>query len=379
MSFLFDAFAQALAFFYELVPSYGFAITGLTLLVMVALTPLTLKGTRSMMMMQQLQPEIRKIQSKYKDDRQKLNEELLKFYRENNLNPMGGCLPLLVQMPIFIVLYQVLRGLTRRDSVTGAFSGWFNGQLPGGQTPVTAPNFSENVPFDPAYLHEDSALWQSLHQSTSMNWFGIDLASSASKVMGEDGIVSALPYFVLILIVLVTGVVQQRQIQGRTANQAQTPTAAQQQQIMKIMPFFLPVFSFGLPGGLVLYFAVSNTYRVGQQWIISRHIYGMRKDGSAQKGSGTRSDKSGKAAANDKTKAAGSSKKADTAKPTSLVGSARAKADAIAADRAKKSSRPPAPVKGGAGQSKKSPSASTRAGATPAPTLQPRARKTKKR
>ena len=178
MSFLFDAIAQALAFFYELVPSYGFAIIGLTLLVMVALTPLTLKGTRSMMMMQQLQPEIRKIQSKYKDDRQKLNEELLKFYRENNLNPMGGCLPLLVQMPVFIVLYQVLRGLTRRDSVTGAYSGWFTGQLPGGGTPTKAPDFSQNVPFDPAYLHEDSALWQSLHESTSMNWFGIDLASS---------------------------------------------------------------------------------------------------------------------------------------------------------------------------------------------------------
>jgi YidC/Oxa1 family membrane protein insertase len=108
MDAFFDALAQVLAFFYDLVPNYGVAIILLTLVVMIIVTPLTLKGTRSMMMMQQLQPEMRKIQQKYKDDRQKLNEELLKFYKENNINPLGGCLPLLVQMPIFIVLYQVL-------------------------------------------------------------------------------------------------------------------------------------------------------------------------------------------------------------------------------------------------------------------------------
>jgi hypothetical protein len=160
---------------------------------------------------------------------------------------------------------------------------------------------------------------------------------------------------------------------------------------MKIMPFFLPVFSFGLPGGLVLYFAVSNTYRVGQQWIISRHIYGMRRGDADAKGDGSKSGKeagaakAGKAAKGapaDKTgTAAGGGKaagKSETTKPTSLVGSARAKADAIAADRAKKSSRPPAPTKSG-GQSKKSSSDSSRAGGTQAPTLQPRARKTKKR
>src|SRR3954447_1675846 len=112
----FAPFANLLAFFYSLWPSYGGAIALMTLAVMVVVTPLTLKGTRSMMMMQQLQPEMRKIQARYKDDRQKLNEELLKFYKENNINPLGGCLPLLVQMPVFLVLYQVLRGLTRRVS-----------------------------------------------------------------------------------------------------------------------------------------------------------------------------------------------------------------------------------------------------------------------
>ena len=98
----FAPLAKALAFFYSLVPNYAIAIALLTLTVMVVLTPLTLKGTRSMMMMQALQPEMKKLQAQYKDDRQKLNEELMKFYKENNINPLGGCLPLLIQMPVFI-------------------------------------------------------------------------------------------------------------------------------------------------------------------------------------------------------------------------------------------------------------------------------------
>ena len=66
-----------------------------------------------MIQMQRLQPEMRKLQLKYKDDRQKLNEELMAFYKENNLNPLGGCLPLLLQTPVFIILFNVIRGLTR--------------------------------------------------------------------------------------------------------------------------------------------------------------------------------------------------------------------------------------------------------------------------
>src|SRR5690349_15268269 len=101
---MFDLLAQLLAFFYKLVPNYGVAIALLTLFVMVLLTPLTLKGTRSMMMMQAVQPEMKKLQQQYKDDRQKLNEEMMKFYKENNINPLSGCLPLLIQMPVFFIL-----------------------------------------------------------------------------------------------------------------------------------------------------------------------------------------------------------------------------------------------------------------------------------
>src|SRR5918999_4492588 len=132
---MFDAIATVLAWFYELWPSYGMAIVFLTLAVMVVLTPLTLKGTRSMMAMQRLQPELKKLQQKYKGDRQKLNEEMMKFYQEHKINPVGGCLPLLLQIPVFIVLYRVLSGLTHHG---------------------------EGGNFDPSYISEDSALYQAL-------------------------------------------------------------------------------------------------------------------------------------------------------------------------------------------------------------------------
>src|SRR5207244_11659350 len=80
-----------------------------TILVRLVLIPLTSKQIRSMSAMQRLQPELKKLQTKYKGDRQKMNEELMKLYREHGVNPLGGCFPLLMQLPVFIALYSVLR------------------------------------------------------------------------------------------------------------------------------------------------------------------------------------------------------------------------------------------------------------------------------
>ena len=100
---IYNFFGAILAFFYGLIPNLGVAIILLTVAVMLALFPLTAKQAKSMLDMQRAQPEIKKIQAKYKNDRQKLNEEMMKFYQENKINPLAGCLPLLVQMPIFLV------------------------------------------------------------------------------------------------------------------------------------------------------------------------------------------------------------------------------------------------------------------------------------
>jgi YidC/Oxa1 family membrane protein insertase len=277
----FQIFGGALALFYEWVPNYGFIIVALTLVVMIVVTPLTLKATRSMMMMQQLQPEMKKLQSRYKDDRQKLNEELMKFYKENNINPVGGCLPLLIQMPVFFLLYAVLRGLTLRVPVLGTNTGFASGQRSVGINPLqNPPDILHFHNFEPKYVPTDSSLYQSLSSTNVMNFFGMDLASSCTEIFSRKGAVYAIPYVVLIIIVGATSFIQQRQIQGRNPNAQINP---QQQQIMKIMPFFLPLISFGLPSGLVLYFAVSNIYRVGQQWFIGRTIYGAGEGGSGER------------------------------------------------------------------------------------------------
>src|SRR5919112_580524 len=116
---LFELIANTLNFFYSYVHNYAIAIALLTCVVMIITTPLTLKGTRSMIEMQRLQPQIRKLQLQYKDDRQKLNEELMAFYKEHEINPVGGCLPLLIQAPVFSILFYVVQGLTREAKFVG--------------------------------------------------------------------------------------------------------------------------------------------------------------------------------------------------------------------------------------------------------------------
>ena len=116
---LFEAIGWLLALFYSVIPNLGVSIILLTFTIMLILFPLTAKQAKSMIAMQRVQPEIKKLQAKYKGDRQKLNEEMMKFYKENKINPLAGCLPLLVQLPIFFALFHVLRDprSTSRTSV----------------------------------------------------------------------------------------------------------------------------------------------------------------------------------------------------------------------------------------------------------------------
>ena len=240
---LFEVIAKTLSVFYDLIPNYAVAIALLTIVVMVVTTPFTLKGTRSMIQMQRLQPEMKKLQIQYKDDRQKLNEELMAFYKENSLNPLGGCLPLLLQTPIFILLYQVIQGLTH--------------------TPGGASGFA------PKHLDETSKLFQSLDGAERMMAFGVDLAESASKALGVS-FVHGLPHIMLVVIVALSSYYQQRQIQGRNPG---VEVPQQQQMLMKLMPLMMVAFSFVAPAALVIYFVTSNLYRIGMQYYITRTLY----------------------------------------------------------------------------------------------------------
>jgi YidC/Oxa1 family membrane protein insertase len=230
---LYEAFGAVLAFFYAIVPNLGVAIILLTIAVMLLLFPLTAKSARSMLAMQRLQPEIKKLQAKHKGDRQKLNEEMMKLYQENKVNPLGGCLPLLVQLPIFFALFHVLRHIVST-------------------TPVGSS------------LHTDQLAAE--RAGHGLEFLSMDLSLQATDNHGD--LLSALPYYILVGLVFVTGFLQSRQ------SQRNMPPGAnpQMQMITKVLPLFLGVTSLFFPAGLVLYFFVSNLWRVGQQELIMRKI-----------------------------------------------------------------------------------------------------------
>src|ERR1044072_4846052 len=161
---------DVLSFFYALVPNYAAAIAMLTVAVMIVLLPLTIKGTRSMLAMQRLGPDIRKLQERHKNDRQKLNDEMMALYRDNKINPLGGCLPLLLQIPVLYLLYRVIFGMSRMK----------NG--------VPAP---QHVPHDSKLYHDIVAGGGKLES------LGIDLAAAARD--HHASFAAAVPFFVMIL------------------------------------------------------------------------------------------------------------------------------------------------------------------------------------
>lgn len=264
---MYQLIAKPLEFFYGLWPNYAGAISLLTLAIMILLLPLTLKGTRSMLAMQKLQPELKKIQNKHRDDRQKMNEEVMKFYKENNINPVSGCLPLILQMPVFFILYRTLYELLNRAPYGNDMGGAVARSASGSNGGV----FGEYGNFSPKHLDMGSRLYQDLSSTSEMRSFGVNLAESAQNAF-SDGLVTAAPFLVLVLAVTGTSYYQQRQIAGR--NPAAAAANPQQQMLMKILPLFFAFISLTLPAGIVVYFLVSNLFRIAQQGFITRTMYG---------------------------------------------------------------------------------------------------------
>jgi YidC/Oxa1 family membrane protein insertase len=113
---LIDVFEKVLVFFHDSVGlGWGFSIVALTVTIRALLLPLTLKQVKSMRGMQQIAPEMKKLQKKYKDDKQRLNQEMMKLYSEHKVNPFASCLPILAQLPVFISLFYLLQDDLRRD------------------------------------------------------------------------------------------------------------------------------------------------------------------------------------------------------------------------------------------------------------------------
>ncbi|HEX2178908.1 MAG TPA: membrane protein insertase YidC [Actinomycetota bacterium] len=246
---------QLLAYFYSLIPNYGVAIIMLTVLVRALMIPLAIKQAHSMRAnrgnqekIRKLAPEVKKIKEKYKDDRQRQYEEQKKLYAEHDVNMLGGlggCLPLLLQMPIFMAMYMLLQGC---DKLIAS-----NNCVPGMHIPHDSPLYAAIV-------------------ERSASFLGANLEFRPAEVYAQSGVLGAWPYLVL---VVVMGVTTWSQSQLMIKMQpAPDPQFAQTQKIMRWMPLMLVFFSWNFPAGLILYWAATNTWTIGQQYVLLKKFGG---------------------------------------------------------------------------------------------------------
>ena len=191
-----------------IVGNYGIAIIIVTILMRILIFPLTLKQEKSMKKMKEIQPEVDKIREKYKDDPQTLNQKTMEIYKENNVNPMGGCLPILIQMPIFVALYYAFVGNT--------------------------------IPADATFL-----------------WFNLKQPDHFMKL--GTFTVNLLP----ILNTLVT-FIQQKIMMGVQPQDKNNPMSS----MLYTMPLMMLFIFYNMPSGVTLYYLVSGVLSVIQQYFI---------------------------------------------------------------------------------------------------------------
>ena len=258
---IFEVHAALLAWLYGLTNSYLTAIGLIAGLVMLLVTPLILKSTKGMLEMQRLAPEMRKLQAEYRSDRQKLNEEMMKLYQEHKVNPMASCLPLLAQMPVFIVMFRILTGLTYEPT---------GGKALVARAVLNAGGDTDPIGFLPRYVSKTSVLYETLVRSTSMDSLGLDLSLSPAEMLGEN-FGRGLIYAALVALLGALYFFQQRMVAARAAV---SPTmSASQQKLMQYLPVAFAVFQIFFLLGLVVYYIVQSTLRILQQFYITRRFY----------------------------------------------------------------------------------------------------------
>ena len=216
--------------------SWGWSIVLLTVLIRALLIPLTLKQFHSMQKLQRLQPEMKAIQNKYKDDKQRQQQEMMKFYKENQVNPLGSCLPLVAQLPVFISLFYMLRSSLRIDICPQSQPGahLVNGKWVG-------ISHAHTVPCGP-------------HNGAQF-LFIPDLTNKATGAI------------LIVLIVLYVGT------QLASSLMMSSPTMDKtQRQIMLVMPLFFVIFIINFPAGVIVYWITTNTWTIGQQYLVRRRL-----------------------------------------------------------------------------------------------------------
>ena len=251
--------AGLLAWFFSIIPNYPIDVALLTIVIMAILTPLTVKSTKNMAAMQALGPEMKKLQQKYKgpENRVVLNEEMMKLYKEHKVNPASGCLPMLLQMPAFLILYDVIRGITNTVA-KGA-------PIPGGGTCHPLPGAT--VCAVPRYINSDTAMYKHIvAASGQLNSFGINFAE---KLLSHHGSIwAAIPYAILVLGSVGLQYLQMSRLNARNPQAAQAnPQAAMMQ---RYMPLIFGLIYLNVAALLNVYFIISSSIRIGTQEILFR-------------------------------------------------------------------------------------------------------------
>jgi YidC/Oxa1 family membrane protein insertase len=256
---LIDVFEVVLKFFHHTVGApWGWSIVLLTVAMRLVLVPLTVKQFHSMQALQRLQPELKQVQAKYKDDKQRQQQELMKFYKENNVNPLGSCLPMVLQLPVFISLYYMLRESLRKD---------------------ICPNVLKHY----ATVHHVSLVVAAGKQPCGN-------APGASFLFINDLTNTAHGLVLVVLMLLYVGT------QLASSMMMSAPTMDQtQRRIMMFMPLIFVFFIFRFPAGLLLYWITTNTWTMGQQFVLRRRLAPSVALAPAAAGAGGPMDGNGRA------------------------------------------------------------------------------------
>ncbi|MGO8870711.1 MAG: membrane protein insertase YidC [Acidimicrobiales bacterium] len=256
---LLDAVGWILAFFYSIVPNYPIDVALLTIVIMALLTPLTVKSTKNMAAMQALGPEMKKLQQKYKgaENRAQMNEEMMKLYKEHNVNPASGCLPMLLQMPAFFILYSVIRGMTNTVAQTVYKTTLTGKQIVSGTRIVAEPRY---IPTDSKMYHNIVAAHGQLIS------FGMDF--SDRLLSHHSSIWVAIPYLLLVAGSVGLQYLQMSRLNARNPGAAQAnPQAA---MLQKYMPLIFGFIYINVAAILNVYFIVSSAIRILTQEILFR-------------------------------------------------------------------------------------------------------------
>ena len=225
---------------FGILSAYALSIVITTIIFKLILLPLTIKQTKSMKDMQAIQPKLQEIQKKYKNDQQTLGVKQMELYKEHNINPLGGCLPLLVQMPILLAYFRVM------------------------QSPVK-------------YVFESEKAYEMVNKS--FLWVQ-NIAVSPGTIIGGSVNELSVAGFTLPLMAVIAALTTYFSTKMMTAaqpEQANNQAASTQKTMNLVTPFIILMFGFNYPVGLTLYWAVSNTFQMLQQFVAKKTITGVKE------------------------------------------------------------------------------------------------------